>query len=128
MLDASVGVKWFRDENGSVEARELIERHIEGELVLVVDSLFLHEVLAAASRTYEKDDVTRIWSDLKRLDLVVVPLGDDIVAAASIARAALHCSLYDAFSAGLATLLEAPLFSADARAHALHEGVVLLGG
>jgi len=127
VLDASVGVKWFRDEPGSAQARDLVERHIAGKLTIVVDSLFSYEVLRAASRDSETGDAIRLWADIAALELVTVPLGDELVRAAVRAREALGCSLYDAFAAGLATLLEAPLCSADARAHAAHPGVVLIG-
>lgn len=128
VLDASVGVKWFRNEAGSVRAREVLEHHVRGELVIAVDSLFLYEVMAVAAREGSSSDVARIWSDLGALDLVVVPLGDELVGAAARARATLGCALYDAFSAGLAELLEAPLYSADARAHGAYPGVRLLHG
>lgn len=127
VLDASVGVKWFRDEAGSEEARELVSEHIAGNLAIVVDTLFGYEVLRAASRDAEPRDAVRVWSDLARLELITVPLGGELVAAAAHARAELGCTLYDAFSAGLATLLEAPLYSADARAHAGYERVRLIG-
>ncbi|MBE0416750.1 MAG: type II toxin-antitoxin system VapC family toxin [Coriobacteriia bacterium] len=127
VLDASVGVKWFRDEPGSEESRGLVEEHIAGTLTIVVDTLFCYEVLRAASRDTEPRDATRIWSDLARLDLITVPLGEELVAAATDARADLGCSLYDAFSAGVASLLGAPLYSADARAHGAHPGVRLIG-
>ncbi len=38
------------------------------------------------------------------------------------------CALYDAFAASLATLLDAPLYSAHTRAHGAHPGVRLIGG
>ena len=49
-LDASVGVKWFRDEAGSDRARALLQRHIDGEILISVDTLFYYEVVRAASR------------------------------------------------------------------------------
>lgn len=126
VLDASVGVKWFRNEPGSREARDLLERHVVGELVLAVDSLFLYEVLAASARDGRADDVHRIWDDLDRVDLAVVPLSATLVDAAARQRDSLGCSLYDAFSCGLAELLDSPLYSADARAHAEFPAVRLL--
>lgn len=126
VLDASVGVKWFRDEPGSEEARRLVEEHIAGTRTIVVDTLFGYEVLRAASRDAEPRDAIRVWGDLARLELITVPLGDELVAAAAEARANLGCTLYDAFSAGLATLLQAPLYSADVRAHGAHPGVRLI--
>ena len=127
VLDASVGVKWFRDEPGSEDARRLVEEHIAGTRTIVVDTLFGYEVLRAASRDAELSDAVRIWSDLARLELITVPLGEELVAAAAGARTSLGCTLYDAFSAGLATLLEAPLYSADVRVHGAHPGVRLIG-
>lgn len=127
VLDASVGVKWFRDEQGSEEARELLAMHVRGEVVLAVESLFLHELLAVSSREGHAEDVARVWRDLKAVDLAVVPLGDELVAAAAAQKQALGCSLYDAFSAGLAQLLSAPLCSADERAHGAFPGLRLVG-
>jgi len=74
VVDASVGVKWFRNEPGSSEARELLARHIGGELALAVDSLFLHEVLRVASRDAHAEDAVRVWADLAALDPAVAPL------------------------------------------------------
>lgn len=127
VIDASVGVKWFRNEPGSSEARALLADYRESRRLLAVDSLFFYEVLRAASREGRPDDVERIWADLKRLDLITVPLGDELVTAAAAIRSECGCSLYDAFSAGLARLLEAELFSADRRAHATLPNVSFLG-
>ena len=126
VVDASVGVKWFRNEAGSADARQLLGAHIEGRQVISVDSLFHYEVLAVAARDSNPGDALRVYDDLKRLDLVTVPLGAELLGAAVEVRATLGCSLYDAFSAGLADLLEAPLYSADARAHGRHPRVRLL--
>ncbi len=126
VLDASVGVKWFRNEPGSQEALRLLESHISGDVILAVDSLFVYEVLAVSSRDGIAADVELVWDDLRRVDLAVVPIGETLVAAAARQRDTLGCSLYDAFSCGLAELLDAPLYSADARAHGDFAGVRLL--
>lgn len=127
VLDASVGVKWFRNEPGSKEARELLGGHIEGRHVLAVDTLFFYEVLRAASRDGRPEDAERVWRDLKRLDLITVPLGDELVSAAVSVRQTSGCTLYDAFSAGLAQLLDAEFFSADERAHGKLPRVRIIG-
>jgi predicted nucleic acid-binding protein len=126
VLDASVGVKWYRDEAGSDAAKALLREYGRERALLVVDTLFFYEVLRAATRDSFPEDSVRIWDDLVRLNLITVPLGNELVGAAVRARERLGCALYDAFSAGLADLLEAPLYSADARAHGAHPGVRLL--
>lgn len=95
--------------------------------MLAVDSLFFNEVMRAATRDAHPRDAVRVWADLAALDLITVPLGDELAAAAVLARETLGCALYDAFAAGLADLLGAPLYSADARAHGQHPRVRLLG-
>lgn len=128
VLDASVGVKWFRNEPGSREARELLARHIAGELAIAVDSLFFYEVLRVASRESHAGDIIRIWNDLQALELIAVPLGTELVEAAADLRSRFGCTLYDGFSAGLAMLLEASLYSADVRAHGRLAYVRLIAG
>ena len=127
VLDASVGVKWFRNEVGSDAARMLLRQHLSGEIVIAVDTLFLYEVIAVCARERTPETVVRLWHDLERFELAVVQPGPSLVAAAAKQRTELDCSLYDAFSAGLAALLHAPLYSADARAHAGFANVRLLG-
>ncbi|MDP2182977.1 MAG: type II toxin-antitoxin system VapC family toxin [Actinomycetota bacterium] len=127
VVDASVGVKWFRNEPGSAEARELVSRHILGEIVIAVDALFACEVLRVASRNANAGDVPRVWKDLEALELVTVPLGGELVEAAADVREKFGCTLYDGFSAGLADLLDAPLYSADARVHGRYPRVRMVG-
>ncbi|MDZ4169149.1 MAG: type II toxin-antitoxin system VapC family toxin [Coriobacteriia bacterium] len=126
VLDASVGVKWFRDEPGCDDARDLLRRYGRHEILIAVDALFFYEVLRASTRDRTTQDALRIWGDLARLNLIAVPLGNELVTAAVKAREHLGCTLYDAFSAGLADLLDARLYSADARAHGSHPRVELI--
>lgn len=127
VLDASVGVKWFRDEAGSSEARDLLRRHMDGELLIAVDTLFHYEVMRASARGARPRDAERIWRDITAFRLATVPLGEELVGAAADAAERYGCALYDAFAAGLADLLDAPLYSADARAHGAHPQVRLVG-
>ncbi len=127
VLDASVGVKWFRSEQGSIEAIQLLASHVRGELVLAVDWLFMYEVLGVLARHRHPRGIEQAWDDLVAWELNVVALEADLVAAAVAQREVLSCSLYDAFSAGLASQLRAPLVSADARAHGAYPQVRLLG-
>jgi predicted nucleic acid-binding protein len=128
VLDASAGVKIFRDEEGAQSARELVGDHIAGRSVLAVDTLFAYEVLRAASRDGRADDVERIWHDLERFEFATVPLGDELVRAAAAVRERYGCSLYDAFAPALADLLDTEFFSADRRAHGGHPRARIIGG
>ena len=127
VLDASVGVKWFRAERGSDAARDLLVAHRNAETVIAVDTLFTYEVLGALSRSRTGAHVHEVWHDLAAWNLEVLPLSEKLIVAASAQRDALGCSLYDAFSAGLASLLRCPLVSADAQAHGSFPDVRILG-
>lgn len=127
MLDASVGVKWLRDEAGSAEARELLGQHGDGEIVLVVPALFVFEVLDVARRRYGLATAAALWERIKRERISIVPADsasfDEVVAMAG----RLGCSTYDAAAAVVAEATGAELVSADARAHGSFAGVRLIG-
>jgi predicted nucleic acid-binding protein len=92
VLDASVGVKWFRREAGSDEARELVRAHLGGSTLLAVDTLFLYEVVSGATRGQRGCAMERIWSDLEAFGLAIVPPGVELMAAAAEQRQVLGCS------------------------------------
>ena len=128
VLDASVGVKWFRDEEGSARARRLLTEHGAGSVTLVVPSLFVYEVVGVASRSMSGEQVEEFWSRFVSWGLHVRQLDPELVQASLDLRAEFACAFYDSVSPALARLLGAPLYSADRRAHARMENVVLLGG
>lgn len=126
VLDASVGVKWFRDEPGAAEARELLGNHGRGELEIVVASAFVYEFMAVASRT-PSIDPSELWAHFVRWRVRVREIDSPLMRAALAVRGTTGCSLYDAFAPALAEELGATLYSADRRAHGEWPGAVLLG-
>jgi predicted nucleic acid-binding protein len=127
VLDASVGVKWFLDEEGSEDARGLIEQHARDDVLLVVDSLFMYEVVSVLANKGGVEEGRRVWEDLQAVAPTVVQLGDDLIASALHQRELLGANMYDCFSAGLASMLDAPLYSSDRRAHGGYPNVRLIG-
>ena len=127
VLDASVGVKWIKPEAGRTAALALLDDHREGRLHIVVASLFVHELVAVGVRHGGPNLGERVWSALRLANLTVIGL-DDVIAAAALDQCrVLGCSFYDALAPALAEQLDAPLFSADARAHARFSRVSLVG-
>jgi predicted nucleic acid-binding protein len=126
VLDASVGVKWFRDESGSGEARALLAEHGRGEITIVVPSLFVYEFVAVATRTLSTEQTTRLWEHFLTWRVHVRTVGDRLVQDAIEMKKRLECTLYDAVAPALARSLRAPLYSADRRAHGRGEGVVFV--
>ena len=127
VLDSSVGVKWIKPEPGRDEALALLEDHREGTIRLVVAAHFVHEVVGVAVRHGGPHLGERVWAGLRNADLTVIGLDDAFAGDAFDQCRMLGCSFYDALAPALADRLEATLYSADARAHARFDGVVMLG-
>jgi predicted nucleic acid-binding protein len=117
VLDSSVGVKWVRRERGTEEARELLERHASGKVAIVVPVLFVHEVLDVTRRYRGVEKARALWGELRALDVRVAGIDDDLMHSALDLSGDLGCTLYDAMAPALAERLDAPLYSADRRAH-----------
>jgi predicted nucleic acid-binding protein len=126
VLDASVGVKWFRDEPGSDSARALLRAHGAGEITIVVPSLFVYELMNVAARCLSPEDAVAFWDRFLSWRIPVRSVGDDLVRSGMKVRGRLGCSLYDAIAPALAAELGATLYTADRAAHASWPGVMLV--
>jgi predicted nucleic acid-binding protein len=127
VLDASVGVKWVFDEAGSSEADGLLRAQSIGEIQLVVASHFCYELVSVAKRDRGPLGAIKAWEIITGSEIRVVEVDDVMMRAAIDVSVDLGCSFYDAVAPALARLLDAPLYSADRRAHERVPGVVLLG-
>jgi len=126
VLDASVGVKWFKPEAGQERALELQARAVAGEISLVAQVHFVHEVLSVVRRYYAPRDIVQAWQRITASGIAVLPLTDELVAEAAHQCEVLGCSFYDALAPACASLLGATLASADERAHGAYPGVHLV--
>lgn len=126
VLDASVGVKWFKPERGSITALELLGRATGDEIALAAPTHFVHEALSVVRRHYSAADVMPAWRLLEESGISIVPLTPEVVAEAAVQCDTLGCSFYDALAPACAVLLGATLASADARAHGAFPGVLLI--
>ncbi len=126
VLDASVGVKWFKEEFGSDVARSLYARAVEGGIRLAAPTHFVHEVLAIVQRQMSARAIPEAWEHLKASGITIVPLTDEIVEEAAAQCDSLGCSFYDALAPACASLLGATLASADTRAHGAYPDLHLV--
>jgi predicted nucleic acid-binding protein len=128
VLDASVGVKWFRTERGSEDAREFLLGATQGSLRVAVPTHFVHEVLSVIERRdHLPARVVEAWDIISDSGVDIVPLTEEVVCEAAAQCGLLGCSFYDALAPAVASLLGATLVSADFKAHALYPGVELIG-
>lgn len=127
VLDASVGVKWFKHEYGDEAALEMLRSTAADDLTIVVPTHFVHEVLSFVLCHFSDADIVPAWEQLVESGITVIPLTDEVVREAALQCSALGCAFYDALAPACAALLGATLVSADARAHRRYPGVRLIG-
>ncbi len=114
VVDASVALKWFKQEGGSDESRTLLL-----EELLLAPELILAEVLNAARKAARHGLMTSLQADIvfAELPLCVVLLEHLAPLATSAAQAArqLGHPVYDCFYPALADREGVPLVTADTR-------------
>ncbi|MDO9557684.1 MAG: type II toxin-antitoxin system VapC family toxin [Coriobacteriia bacterium] len=126
VLDASVGVKWFKPEAGRASALRLVERAITGEIALAAPTHFVHEVLSVVRRHYSAEDIMPAWECIAAAGVLIVPLNTEVIREAAVQCDALGCSFYDALAPACASLLGATFASADVKAHGAYPDVLLI--
>jgi len=127
VLDASVGVKWFRDEVGSAQAHAILREHADGLIALHAAEHFTVETLAVVNRLFGPAAIIPAWDAIMLVDVETHPLTSELVGEAARQCALLGCTFYDALAPALAVLLGGELVSADMRAHGAFERVRILG-
>jgi predicted nucleic acid-binding protein len=126
VIDASAGAKLFLPEAGQGVMHTLYQAHLSGEVRIVVPDIFVYEVLRTVGR-YGSERVPAVRAFFAESTMRRMPPDDALIGAAIEMSAVLGCDLYDAFPPALASMLAAPLYSADRHAHGRFPGVVLVG-
>ena len=126
MVDASVAVKWFKDEAGSEEAWRLLERHADSVVSIALPAQCVGEVLAVVARFDGAASALEAWVMMDMAGLERRELDDGLVREARAQSRELGCDFYDSLAPALASLLGAELYSADRRAHGADPGVRIL--
>lgn len=121
VVDASVAFKWFKDEEGSEAARELLLEH-----GLSAPEIVIAEVLNAAWRAarigaIEHEQLPAVARELPRCFSSLAPLVPLAARATEMARALDH-PVYDCFYLALAERSDATLVTADGRLLARLQG------
>ena len=123
VIDASVAVKWFLTEPGSVEARALRDAH-QREAFLIAPDLILAETLNTLR--YKGSDLRLALEALMSEQLRLVRLDIRLLDAACALALEHGLSIYDALYAAVAARYGAVLVTAD-RDFAQMPGVRMLG-
>ena len=76
MVDASVVVKWFVDEEGSDKAIRLRDRYVEGEISIAAPELIIFETLNALryKRLFLMDELMKVAEAIEAFSFTLYPL------------------------------------------------------
>jgi len=115
VMDASVAVKWFLDEEYGDEALRLQSDFFEGIVSLRVPSILPYEVLNALqhSRRFQGRDLLEAARDIDRSGFSIIPLFGEYMERTVEIAVRLRCTIYDASYLALAAIEECVLFTAD---------------
>lgn len=115
VLDASIAVKWFHEEDDTLQAEQLEERIARGEIRAVVPPLFFYEVANALTLKagFDIQDVVEALRVLDALPLQVVDIPQTLLEDAVLIAREYHLSVYDAIYVALAIATDAPLVTTD---------------
>ena len=116
VLDTSVVVKWFLQEENSEAAETYLQRLLEGQAIAFVPSSLFYE-LANVLWVRRRDDVSEegslaIWEKLLQLPLTVVDWNELLPEAISLAYQH-DIAVYDAVFVRLAQIKGCDLITAD---------------
>ena len=117
IVDASVVVKWFVEEEDTAKALEMRSDYREGKVDLRSPQLMAYEVLNALRYNPElgEDDLARAGDALSKFQIVTYPLLGELKDLCLAAALKLGISIYDASYLSVGELLDRPVYTADER-------------
>lgn len=117
VLDASVVIKWFSEEEYTDKAVKLRDDFFKGENELVVPDLLLYEVSNALryNPNFDETDVVEAVGSLFDMGIsIIVPTLEVIKSSIDIAFSH-NITIYDAFYVALAKEIDFALITADSK-------------
>ena len=114
IIDASIAVKWFVEEDGSEKALALRNEHINGISILIVpDLLFIEVINAFIYKTKNKEFLKQVNDDLWKIQMKVQKINQYILDKASEIALVYEMSLYDSIYVALSQIYGCPIYTAD---------------
>ena len=117
VLDASIGVKWFKYENEDNVDRaiKLQRKHLQDEIEIIVPDLFFYEIMNTllSKKYFSVDDVCSASESLHCLNMKVICPGKEIIDNAVYIADKTKLTFYDSLYIAVAINKKALLLSED---------------
>ena len=115
VVDASIIVKWFVEEEGSDEAIKIRDEYINGKIKLIAPELINFEVLNALhyKRLFSEDELGRISEALDAFSIELCSLRGEYAAKTIEVAYKNNITIYDAAYISLAIMKNTYVYTAD---------------
>jgi predicted nucleic acid-binding protein len=115
VVDASVAIKWFSEEEGSEAALKLREDHVEGARILSAPDLLVYELSNALRYKPDFDDVkvTRAINDVIDLQVDLITPGRELIEKSAEAAYKYGVTVYDSCYLALGELMGIEVYTAN---------------
>lgn len=115
VVDASVVIKWFHEEENTGKALELREEHINGVCILLAPDLLIYEIANALryKPNFSHSNILRAVATLIDLQIDIVTPGKELIERASELSYKYELSIYDSSYLALGELLGIKVYTAD---------------
>lgn len=119
VIDASVAVKWFIEEENSSIAQNLLQKHREQKIKLVAPDILVLEVLNGLyySAHFRKEDLLIIAQRLFSFEIEYIALYEKLASDAVKIVTTSGITPYDSLFIALAEKENCPLITADKKHH-----------
>lgn len=115
VVDASVVLKWFIEENDSDKARLLQDEYLSGQRVLVVPDLLVYEITNALrfNKTFNHKEINEVIDAFYGLGLEIHQIDHDLIKSAAAIAYESKLTVYDSIYIALALDLKEEFITAD---------------
>lgn len=119
IVDTSLAVKWFVEEENSDKALGLLKNYKEGQIKIIVPEIIALELANALffGAGFEGNILKKSLEAFYLFDFPTVNLEEDIILGASKYMEKFKIAIYDAIFIYLADLKKIPLITADIKHH-----------
>jgi predicted nucleic acid-binding protein len=122
VIDASFYLKLFLPEKASDKAHALMVSWVEKSVEVAAPTLIMFEAASVMRNKVQRnildeEETAEIIEHMKRMDMTLLYTDDVFETAWEIGARLKSATLYDCFYLAVSELLDAPLWTADARLH-----------